>query len=710
MTLFPKNIPHLTGWLLATLLVLHGPGPAAGEEALVEGHDFAAASLSLGYRAVSSRGERTRAGEYRDLQAGPISSAQLRGAEGKRHFHLDLDYRTDADFLASADLDYKGLLRLRLEREALFHQLDHLPYQDRPAATLPPGGVPADLVRFSDQDPGDRYHVEVNRTEARLRAKVPDFPAHVNLGYWRLERSGERQLRFLDEGCTGCHVQSRSRSIDRVTEEVSGGLDAHLGPVDVIFEQLYRQFRDRSAIPADSFGAHDNRLAGTYQHDEAPDSSLSSTSVKLHTSLAGGLVGAASFTAGERKNRSDLADVGPVESETDFRKAAGDLTLIPSPSWTISFRYRLLDLDNQTPDRLGSSGAQFTVYPPPAFLPVSSPRSPDPVRENPDLRRAVYQSSLSWRPLRAVTLKGEFQREEIRRGTTGGPVEETLFGEPTFSIDPVWELPEEEHVNRVRVSLFARPLDKGRLKVNAWVQLQRSDDPAYGASVEEGEQGFAGMTWTPSPKGGLHAGLKAEKTRNNSYRLFQQDGGSFRRFDLDRRSESQNFTAGGWANPARALTLTLNYGFLRTRTLQDLLFGDEPGAGFSLEDEGVEYSQRVQTVSASAAWTIREHLRGMVEGRYIRSFSQFAPGVAADNLTFALDSTTTYLADADGTLLRELSQVEIRQAGISAGLAWAPPQGWGWSLQYTWDDYRDRNEDWLEGTVQTTMASISRSW
>ena len=83
-----------------------------------------------------------------------------------------------------------------------------------------------------------------------------------------------------------------------------------------------------------------------------PDSKYVASTLKAHTSLSGGVVGAASFTIGERENRTDLSDVRFAQSETDFYKATGDLTLIPSPRWTLNFRYRMLDMDNDNSDQL----------------------------------------------------------------------------------------------------------------------------------------------------------------------------------------------------------------------------------------------------------------------------------------------------------------------------------------------------------------------
>ncbi len=82
-------------------------------------------------------------------------------------------------------------------------------------------------------------------TKSNCAASCPTYPAHINLSYWRLEKEGKEQLRFVDESCFGtCHMQSRTQKVDLVTEEVTAGFDVHLGPADIAFLQTLREFRD----------------------------------------------------------------------------------------------------------------------------------------------------------------------------------------------------------------------------------------------------------------------------------------------------------------------------------------------------------------------------------------------------------------------------------------------------------------------------------
>jgi len=677
---------------LAAFLALHG---AAFAEETSSGLE---ARVGLGYRAFSIDGDPGRAAEYVYPHSSPVAEAEVTAYQGHHHAFVEAAYRNEEDFRAEAHLDHSGLLRFNLRAERFFHNLEHFPYAPgTPEARLPASVAGNPRADFADSDPGADYGLSVDITEAQLRAKLADYPAHVNLNYWRFEKEGEKQLRYVRENCAGaCHMQSRTRDLDRVVEEFKGGVDGHFGPVDVIFEQVYREFRDHESIPLDAFERHSRRdnLTGDetrlFQHDEDPDSKYVASTVKAHSSLSGGVVGAASFTIGERENRSDLVDVRFVESETDFYKATGDLTLIPSPQWTLNFRYRLLDMDNDNSNRLGVPG--YDDY----------SGEIDVIRENIDIRRANYAATVTYRPAKKLSLKGEYQREEIHRGNTG---DAEYFHSPNDH-DLVWELPQDEVLNRYRLGFTARMLERSRLKLNGWYQYRTSDDPAYGNSAEDAHQVFLGAMLTPSSLWGMNASVSALDESNNDHQIVQfiNAGATKVPVDLDRRREQQSLAVGLWVNPAAGVSAGLNYGYLRTRILQDLLFGSQPdpdlATGYSIKDENVEYSQRVHTLSANLSWQLLETLRASIEGHHIRSFGDYDPNFFRSGLANPADSVG----------LEELSEVDIRQNGMNLGLAWSPTPVWTCSANFTYDDYEERNSSVFDGTVETYMVSLARSW
>lgn len=658
--------------------------PTLAVEAATSDPTLRSSRISLGYRAVDVQDQAGRAAQYTLFDSGATVATEIKYLNPSLRFMIEGEYLNDSDYLLETDLDYRGLVRLHASTEKLYHHLDYISY-DRPDAvgtTLSEEGLEQVEILFSDRSPGETAGLEVGIDKVNLRTKLPVYPVHLNLGYWRLQRSGHKQLRYLNEDCTACHLESKRQQVDRVTEEVTLGLDAHVGYVNVAVEQVFREFRNRESVPFDSFGAigedGDNyRAAGDYQHDATPDSRLTATTFKASTSPSGGFNAAAGYTLGKTENLSRLADVSPVKAETDFHKASADLTLTPRPEVTLNFRYRMLDQESSSP-------AQLLVGGLPGDGVVAT-------RQNMDLTRAGYFGKLSWRPVRLLTLMGEFEHRDIHRDRTGDFVDpDNLF------YDPLWELPEDERINRFRVSLIARPLGDPRLKFNSWYEFQTSDAPAYGASLEERHRLYAGVAWNPSTRFGATTSIRLTDGHNDN---FVRSGWNT---SLDRRQKQEDFTAGFWTQLTDNVNANLYYGFLRSDLRQDLTYGKGSDDDNSLFDTNVDYRQRVHTLTFSTNWQLREQLRALFEARYIRSRSYFNPGFLPENLP--------NVGPVDAADLRSLSELEIVQMGLGLGLEWALAEGWSCSARFSHDDYEDRNTSNFDGAAQVYMLSIARSW
>lgn len=424
-----------SGLLIFALLMLSpGFGRAnLGETSQLEG-DSKVLDMSSGYRWVSTEDNPQRAGEYYFLDDSPTFNLTYKQNIDDRDFSLIGDFVNHNDFHIEGSFDYKTLFRLNARSERMYHNLDHVPYQDHPEArdpaettladvfdiTDPDNPVPAsDLdiseAYYTDHDPGVDYGRRITIDEVKVRGKLPTYPAHINLSYWRLEKKGKEQLRFVDENCAAaCHMQSRTRRIDRVTEEITVAFDAHLGPVDIAFLQTLREFREKEDAPSNVFNSHTLRFFEPPReliHDDAPDSTLSETTFTINLPPSGGFVSSASYTIAKRENESDLTTVSPVDAETDYQKLAADVTYTPGENWTFSFRYRMLDLDSDVPATQTSDGV---ASPANAFF-----FSGIPVRESIDIDRNNYATFISYRPSHRLTFKGEFEREDVERGNTG---------------------------------------------------------------------------------------------------------------------------------------------------------------------------------------------------------------------------------------------------------------------------------------------------
>ncbi len=674
--------------LTATLLLGSGVRATADDEGA--NAPVYSSRFSLGYRVADADGVVGRAAEYTRQKDSVAGSIGINAFSQERHFILEGNYLNDADYNAELHFDDRGLLRVNAYGESLYHNLDHIPYPTQ-NITNPVTGTPPLTVR--DQNPGSVYHMEVQQSSVAVRGKLPNYPAHVNLSYWRLNRVGQKQLRYVDESCGGCHKQSRSRTIDRVTEEFKGSVDAHLGPVDLIFEQLVRLFRNREAIPEDTFEPHTYRTTNPalLQHDEVPDTRLLESTIKAHTSLAGGLNAAASFTYGTRKNQSDLTTVTPVEAETDFTKTVGDVTYIPNPNWTFNLRYRLLDMD--------TSNNNTQVLNDVLADPNSYTLTSITVRDSINLTRAWYSATGSWRPNRTLTLKGAYRRVDIDRSNTGAPGDATA-----------WDLPAKETQNTYRLSAYIHPATLRGLKINTWYQYRTSDDPAYATTIARGHEGYASLNWTAGGHWGAMVNGRVAWNENNETSQFQENAAStLTDYPIKRRNLDGSVGAGVWMAAGKTLHISLNYGYFRNRIVQDLVFGQDTVNQLTLEDSGVTYQQQVHTATAAANWQIAKPLGALLEGHYSHSRAHYDPEFATV-MDYPVSGGMVLPRPVTSDQLRDLSAFDIQQFGILAGLDWKLGRYWTCSGRYSYDDYNDDLSGLFEGSAQTVTVTLARAW
>ncbi len=104
------------------------------------------------------------------------------------------------------------------------------------------------------------------------------------------------------------------------------------------------------------------RPAGAYVHDDAPDSKLTESTFMINLPPSGGFVSSASYTIGKRENQSNMANGYREDPETKYQKLAADATYTPGENWTVNFRYRMLDLDNDSPATLTSNQLALQQY------------------------------------------------------------------------------------------------------------------------------------------------------------------------------------------------------------------------------------------------------------------------------------------------------------------------------------------------------------
>ncbi len=673
------------GALIFVLLILSpGFGLADLDDKSQLEDDGKVLDVSAGYRWVNTDNNPNRAAEYSHLDDSATFNLVYKQDFGDQKFSLIGDFLNDNDYFIEGSYDYKALIRLNARSERLYHNLDHIPYLDHPEARQ---AAPPD-VSYDDHNPGVDYNRRITIDEVKLRGKLPTYPAHINISYWRMEKKGKEQLRFVDENCAGaCHMQSNSRKIDRVTEEFTAGFDAHLGPVDIAFLQTLREFRENENPPADDFDQLFplGRPPAEYIHDEAPDSKLSESTFTINLPPSGGFVSSASYTIGKRENQSNLANSQRKDPETDYQKLAADATYTPGEHWTVNFRYRMLDLDNDSPSTLTSNGLAFNNF-----------GNPIPVRQSIDIDRNNYAAFVSYRPTHRLTLKGEYEYEDIERDQTGTGQHNSFAS----ISNPNWAVPEDEEINRLRLTFFSRLLEKSALKLNGWYEYTKIDNPAYGTSLSDSNEFFFSASYKPSALWGATGSIDVLRGENDDYTAVQFDNEPVP-YDLDRDEERENLALGFWLIPNDIFSADLNYGWLHSKIDQDVLFGSEP-ADFTILDNNADFEQRVHTLSAGINLRVMENVSCRLEGYHIRSHAEFSPDFESRDIDYDGD---ILLASPDE--LQDISEVDIRQNGFKTRIRWQLSKILTAGIEYTFDDYDDRNSNTFDGSVQTFLANLT---
>lgn len=660
---------------------------------------YRSGSFSLGYRGVAYDWL-GRSREYAAVESGMIGALKVAHWEKGFGYSVLGEYKAATEYALEGELNYKGVVRAWLSNEKLQHNLDHYAVVPDAYTVAPHPYAGSRWIDGGDRNPGAKYQLEVEQSRVKLKVKPTDYPAHVSLEAWRLERTGEKGLRYLDKSrqtgdpagagspCGQCHVVSRTQTVDHRIDELRGTIDAHLGYVDVILEQLYREFSDEAGPPRDNFGELGGgslRTAGTWSHDVAPASRFYASTLRLHSSLSGGLTSAASFTYGKRENRQTLPDVGGIAAESEFLKSAVDLGWIASSAWAFNLHYRWLDLDNSNSRTLtnASAGAGQSVQVRPAL----------------DQQHAQYRAILTHRPCARTTLKWTYTHEHrARNNTTDDPTNPWL-----------WQLPAEENDNRYRMEMLVRPLEHGRMKVNAWYEYQEVDDVAYGNSAKERQEAFLGISLQPAPHWGALFNLQAAETSNDDFALALANetatGPDYQSYRLQRDQRRVRLNGALWGNLTPALTVGTRGGWMKDAMEQDLLFGSrwnpDPLSNAVVLARSADARQQVSFVNLYGSWTVSEALSAHLEARHIRSHFKFDPDFP-DMIVDALP------VSADG--LGAVSSFTVYQTGASAGLDWKPVENWTWTGRYTYDDYESRDSGLYQGTVQSVMLSLARSW
>lgn len=636
---------------------------------------------SLGYNFLSRDGHAGRAMEYGFLESSRSGGLFYRHMEKESNLELDGFYLNENDYHGDLLLDYRGDYRLHLRTESLYHNLD------REILFSPDFQTGrSDATTLADyralQDPVAAYGVSVVQDRADFRYRLHNYPLHLNLGYWRYQKEGTIQQRFADASFEGAlnTVRAEARSVDQQIQEGRIGLDAHLGPVDLLYDLKYRHFEDRLPTPValyearNDLGGDPEQLGGGQQHNDNPDSRFVSHTLKLHTSLDGGLVAGASYSIEQRENLSRLSDTtGIRHAKTYLQSTAGDFVYTPNREYSLSLKYRRQELDH---------GYRNTLLSTNFVDPVQVVKPPI------DTTKDIVIASVAYKPRLDLSLVGEYRAEFLQRNNVSDV--------PHLS---AWALPEHSSTHAGSLALYFRPI-KG-LRSSAHYSYAATDNPSYGASFDEKREGKLLATYTRANSWGMtaHAVLRHEKNDEvEHFLIFPLDPLTYTAYppiSRDRRSENSNI--GIWFVPIPKLTVGGNYSYMRTKVDQAVLFTTI----FDGSEAASEFTSRSHVYGVNASYSYNEKLDLSLMLQQVRSDSVFTP-----------EQTTFPVFPGDTSGIQQISESDTVQTSLSARGEYRFNRVLSTSLEYTLRDYDEKKsaQSAYNGTAHVLLALLAAKW
>lgn len=593
--------------------------------------------ITVGYATAPDDKETQAVMPYSEQKSFPVLDLESFWARDSSHLRLDSLVNGKKDYLAEFHYDYTGRLRLSLLDESLVHRLDHQP-------------LPTPSVQIETNDPPADFDVQFRQQDLALKFSPQFLASHVTLRYHRTSKNGDQQLRYLDENCTTkCHIYSRNRPVAQETKELFAMADAHLGPLEMGLDHLQRTNDNQAEIPTDDFGS-----GPAQQHDVLPDNRYDLTTFKIHNSQAGGLVAAASVSAGKRKNESEQSDVGLIHAETDIFKGAGDLSWTPSPLVTFAFRYRITQIDNEV-------GALLEAI---------------------DVTKNIYGATVILRPTRRVTAKGDFLHEQIRRDHT--------------KTDSFWAVPKDEAIDRLSLDLQYRPFVKSTTRFDLGYLYARSSDPAYAMANENTHVVKVDARFSPTLNSGITANLRVEEGENGGVTAPFSTG----QILFDRVSHKRDGTINAFFTPGQRLTIGTTLGYSHLLIEQDLRFG-RYAVSTDVVAPDVETRQIVRTAALNMNLAVTKKLSCSADLYHVRGSYHYSPEFSD------VPAGIPPMTDAG---LQDVNSIELRQNGLAAGLNWYLQERLSLGFRYVYDNYHDIKNRRLDATVQSYMATVAKTW
>lgn len=633
-----------------------------------------------GYRFFSVNRNGGNAAQYEYLHSNPVFYSRMNYLDSDTRVSVEGGYLNEKDYNGELTYDYKGIYRFKFWTESLFHNTGH------DQLFKPDFNLGGKTYSADDPLPGNLYGVRVEQDLAQLRYKPERFPFHLNLGYWRLIREGTTQMIFADHSFENPSntVFSKTRVVNRETQEGQVGFDAHMGYFDLIYDFRVREFRDHATVPRDNFSPSLNpivtmpRAGGMLEHNDTPDSRFISNKIGLHTSMSGGLVGAVSYNLGKRENLVNLVDVrGADQTYAITHNVAGDLSYTPCGYFSFALKYRHLEVDRHAPPAIN-------------YTPAITPRVG--VRPAVNTDKDTITASFTYKPVKLVTLKGEYRGEFLSRDNLDSWVNIGRVASLNY--------PEHSDTHSGILSLISRPF-KG-MRINAQYSYTAADKPAYASSYEEKHEGSFKLSYNATNRWGLSANSRI--SRENSDHLsvttvvpdpaIPVTTANTTTYQMPKNRRVANSTLSVWVVPFNKFTVTGSYGLLRSSSDQAVLFASIlPGSATM-----ANYSQQAQVYGLTSIYHIDEKFDISLALQQVQSFAECDPRFIA-------------VGPTNNTLgIKQLTQIKTVESTISTRADYQFTKNLSGSLEYSFSDYADKITSLFNGTVNSVMIHLAAKW
>jgi hypothetical protein len=363
---------------------------------------------------------------------------------------------------------------------------------------------------------------------------------------------------------------------------------------------------------------------------------------------------------------------GANQTSDTMHNVAGDFTYTPCGFFSMALKYRRQEVDRDAPANLETSLAAFGANP--IF-----------VRPAIDTVKDTVTATLSFLPIKLLTIKGEYKGEFLSRDNLDN------WNRPGTTTSII--LPDRVNVHKGTLTLLSRPVKGLRLK--AQYSYSTADNAMYGNGFEQKHDGSLLITYSAPSRWGVTANTRITRESSDHLTISTLDSSAPSvTYQLPRERNVDNATFSFWFVPFRDLTISGSYGLLHNSTEQGVLFaGTHAGT-----TAPTNYTSQAQVYSLSAVYTPAEKLDLSLALQQVRSFSKFSP-LGVD---FGLNGST---ANIQG-----VSQTETVENSLSARGEYRLTKNFSCTLDYSYRDYDDKTQGLFSGTVHTVSAFVRAKW